>query len=73
MAVVKVVVVAELGGQLQRLVEPEDADEDAVRGRVAAELEDVRGPEGGVGEVVAGDGDGVVEAVAVFVDWVGGC
>ena len=29
------------------------------------------GPEGGVGEVVAGDGDGFVEEVAVFFDWVG--
>ena len=33
---------------------------------VAADLEDVGGPEGGFGEIVAGDSDDVVQAV-VFV------
>lgn len=38
----------------------EDADENFAGGFVPADLEDEGGPEGGVGEVVAGDGDGVV-------------
>ena len=52
--------VAERRGQLGRSVEPVESDEGLVGFRVAADFEDGRGPEGGVGEVVPGYGDGVV-------------
>ena len=55
-----VVGLAEVGGKLRGSVEPEEADEDLGGGSVRAEFEDVSGPEGGGGEVVPGDGDGVV-------------
>lgn len=62
--------VAERGGKLRGSVEPEDPDRDSAGRFVAADLEDVGGPEGGVGEVVAGGGDDVVHAVAFVFDWV---
>lgn len=37
---------------------------------VAADFEDVGGPEEGVGEVVAGDCDDVVQVVVLVFDWV---
>lgn len=60
--------VAERGGKLRGSVEPEDPDRDSAGRFVAADLEDVGGPEGGVGEVVAGGGDDVVHAVAFVFD-----
>ena len=62
--------VPELGGELGRVVEPVEADEGLVGGWVAADFEDCGGPEGGVWEVVAGYGDGVVEVVGEVSDWV---
>lgn len=57
----------ERGGQVPGLVEPEEAEEDLGGGSVAADFEDQRGPEGGVGEVVSGHGDGVVGVVFSLV------
>lgn len=54
-------------GQVAGLVEPEDAEEDLGGGFVPADFENQGGPEGGVGEVVAGDGDGVVGLVFFLV------
>lgn len=65
-----VVGVAEGGGKLRGFEEPEDPDEDRARGFVAADFEHVSGPEGGSGQIVPGDGDGVVDAVVFFFDWV---
>lgn len=61
-----VIGVAERSGKLRGFVEPEDADEDLARGLVGTNFEDVGAPDGGLGEVVPGDGDDIVHAV-VFV------
>lgn len=65
-----VVGVAERRGKLRGLVEPEDPEEELGGGSVPADFEDVGGPEGGVGEVVPGDDDGVVHAAIFVADWV---
>ena len=62
-----VVGLPERRGQVARLVEPEETEEDLGGGFMAADFEDQRGPEGGIWEVVAGDGDGVVGLVFFFV------
>lgn len=62
-----VVGLPERGGQVIGSEEPEEAEEDLSGGFVAADLEDQGGPEGGVGEVVSGHGDGVVGLVFFLV------
>ena len=62
--------VAERGGELARSVEPVESEEGMAGFRVAADFEHGGGPEGGLGEVVPGHGDDVVEKVVFVSHWV---